>query len=102
MRCSFSGLYHELSASSPRSSLGVFALSADKEINRFQATIEHNSTHHEPHTLQPTQTGENLRVKYLLCKGGAPEKPIQENSYWDLHIWIDLVGPSQSVNTQGF
>lgn len=66
-----------------------------EELDRFQATVEHNSTHHEPHTLEPTQTGENLRVKYLLYKGGAPETPTQENAYRDLHIWIDVVDSSQ-------
>lgn len=75
---------------------------AREELDRFQATVEHNSTHHEPHTLEPTQTGENLRVKYLLYRGDAPEAPTQENAYRDLHIWIDVVDPSQAVKTQGF
>ena len=67
-----------------------------EEIDRFQATVEHNATHHEPHTLQPTQSGEDLRVKYLLYKGSAPENPTQENAYRDLHIWIDVIEPSTS------
>ena len=67
-----------------------------EEIDRFQATVEHNATHHEPHTLQPTQPGENLRVKYLLYKGSAPETPTQENAYRDLHIWIDVVDQTEA------
>jgi len=67
-----------------------------EEIDRFQATVEHNATHHEPHTLQPTQPGEDLRVKYLLYKGSAPETPTQENAYRDLHIWIDVIDPNDS------
>ncbi|ELZ50457.1 hypothetical protein C464_02615 [Halorubrum coriense DSM 10284] len=66
-----------------------------EEIDRFQATVEHNGTHHEPHTLRPGQPGENIRVKYLLYKGSAPETPTEENSYRDLHIWIDVGGSSQ-------
>ena len=62
-----------------------------EEIDRFQTTVDHNSTHHEPHTLRPTQSGEDLRVKYLLYKGTAPESPAEENAYRDLHIWIDVV-----------
>lgn len=64
------------------------------EIERFQTTVEHNTTHHEPHTLRPTQPGEDLRVKYLLYKGGAPDTPTQANAYRDLHIWIDVVDPN--------
>ncbi|TKX63403.1 DUF1616 domain-containing protein, partial [Halorubrum sp. SP9] len=67
-----------------------------EEIDRFQATVEHNATHHEPHTFQAPQPGENLRVKYLLYKGSAPEVPTQENAYRDLHIWVDVVSPSEA------
>jgi len=43
------------------------------------------------HVLEPTRTGEELRVQYLLYAGEAPETPTRENSYRDLHLWIDVV-----------
>ncbi|WP_434522847.1 DUF1616 domain-containing protein [Halorubrum sp. AS12] len=67
-----------------------------EEIDRFQATVEHNNSHHEPHTVQPTQPGENIRVKYLLFKDSVPETPTQENAYRDLHIWIDVLNPNEA------
>jgi uncharacterized membrane protein len=61
-----------------------------EELARFETTIEHNETHHERHTLAPTRTGENLRVKYLLYKNTTPETPTEANAYRDLHLWIDV------------
>ncbi|MDB9235645.1 DUF1616 domain-containing protein [Halorubrum ezzemoulense] len=60
------------------------------EIDRFEATVSHNETHHQQHTLRPTQTGEDLRVQYLLYKGSLPDTPTSENAYRDLHLWIDV------------
>ena len=62
------------------------------EIDRFEATVPHNETHHQQHTLRPTQTGENLRVQYLLYKRGLPDTPTSENAYRDLHLWINVEG----------
>ncbi|QAU13477.1 DUF1616 domain-containing protein [Halorubrum sp. BOL3-1] len=65
-----------------------------QEIDRFTATLDHNTTHHEQHQLQPTRTGENLRVQYLLYDGEPPETPTQETAYRDLHLWVDVVDSS--------
>jgi uncharacterized membrane protein len=62
------------------------------EIDRFQATVEHNATHHERHTLRPTRSGEDLRVQYLLFRDDVPADPTSENAYRDLHLWIDVNG----------
>jgi len=63
-----------------------------QEVDRFSTTLEHNATHHERHVLL-SQRGlvKNLRVQYLLYAGEAPETPTRENSYRDLHLWIDVV-----------
>lgn len=60
------------------------------ELDRLSTTIAHNETHHERHTLQPTRTGENLRVQYLLYQGEAPATPTAETAYRELHLWIDV------------
>lgn len=60
------------------------------EIDRFVATVEHNTTHHERHTLRPTRTGEDLRVQYLLYRDSVPEDPTGQNAYRELHLWIDV------------
>lgn len=60
------------------------------ELDRFETTVEHNQTHHERHTLQPTRTGEDLRVQYLLYRGDAPATPTAETAYRELHLWINV------------
>jgi len=64
---------------------------AQEEIDRFTANLEHNETHHERHTLEPTRTGDNLRIQYLLYTNEpVPDTPTRENAYRDLHLWIDV------------
>lgn len=60
------------------------------EIDRFVATLEHGGTHHERHVLEPTMTGENLHVQYLLYIDDVPSTPTSENAYRDVHLWIDV------------
>ncbi|TKX87534.1 DUF1616 domain-containing protein [Halorubrum sp. SS5] len=60
------------------------------EIDRFEATLDHNATHHERHVLRPTRTGEDLRVQYLLYRDVVPADPTGENAYRELHLWIDV------------
>ena len=63
------------------------------EIDRFDATVEHNETHQERHALRPMRSGEDLRVQYLLYRDSVPEEPTGENAYRDLHLWIDVTEP---------
>ena len=63
------------------------------EIDRFTTSVAHNETHHERHTLTPTQTGTDLRVKYLLYRGDAPATPTAETAYRDLHLWMNVSEP---------
>lgn len=60
------------------------------ELDRFTTTVDHNETHHERHTLQPSRAGENLRVKYLLYDSAVPDTPTAETAYRDLHLWVDV------------
>ena len=62
------------------------------EIDRLDAIVEHNETHHERHTLRPTRSGKDLRVQYLLFRDDVPTDPTSENAYRDLHFWIDVEG----------
>lgn len=60
------------------------------EIDRFGATLEHNSTRHERRTLSPTFSGEDLRLQFLLYRGAPPEEPTVKNAYRDVRLWIDV------------
>ena len=63
------------------------------EIDRFTTpAIADNETWHYDHDIQPTMSGDDLRVQYLLYRGEPPAEPTLENSYRDVHLWIDVEG----------
>jgi uncharacterized membrane protein len=62
-----------------------------QELDRFQsAAINDNETWQQQHAIQPTMTGERLRVQYLLYRDAPPASPTVKNAYRDLHLWIDV------------
>ena len=60
-------------------------------LDQFSMTLAHNESNYHTYELQPTMLGEDLRVVFLHFKGDVPSEPSRENSYRDLHIWIDVV-----------
>jgi uncharacterized membrane protein len=60
------------------------------ELDRFEATLEHDETLHEEYSVAPTMAGEDLRLSFLLYDEEVPEEPTRENAYRDLHLWIDV------------
>lgn len=60
------------------------------ELDRFELRLGHNETWQEPRDVTATQSGENLRLQYLLFRGEPPEAPTQETAYRDLHLWVDV------------
>jgi len=61
-----------------------------ERLDEMSTTLEHNETWHQSHELTPTQTGEDLRIQYLLYRGDPPAEPTRENAYRDLHLWVDV------------
>jgi uncharacterized membrane protein len=62
-----------------------------QELDRFSSPlIGDNETWHRTHDIQPSMTGENLRVQYLLYRSSPPATPTAENAYRTLHLWIDV------------
>jgi uncharacterized membrane protein len=61
-----------------------------QQLDRFDATLNHNETVHQKHELEPTMTGEDLRVQYLLYRGDPPIEPTGDNAYRTVHLWIDV------------
>lgn len=60
------------------------------ELDRFSGTLEHQETWHRKYRIVPTIAGERLRLTFLLYTGDVPEEPTRENSYQDLHLWINV------------
>ena len=60
------------------------------EVDRFQATVEHNETWMDRIEVTPTFAGEDLRLAFLLYEDESPAEPTVENSYRFVHLWVDV------------
>jgi uncharacterized membrane protein len=65
----------------------------ESELRRFRTQVGHNETWHLQHNVTPTMTGERLRLTYLLYTGEVPADPTVENSYRELHLWVNVTAP---------
>jgi uncharacterized membrane protein len=65
----------------------------ESELRRFQTQVAHNETWHLQHNVTPRMTGERLRLVYLLYQGEPPAEPTVENSYRELHLWVNVTAP---------
>ncbi|WP_276297122.1 DUF1616 domain-containing protein [Haloarcula ordinaria] len=69
---------------------GSAEVTARTELHRFETTVEDNETRQIEHSVTPKVTGENYRVVYLLYADEPPERPTAENSYRNLHLWVEI------------
>jgi len=61
-----------------------------QEVQRFSQTLAHDETWKETATVDPTITGEGLRLIFLLYTETPPEDPSTENAYRSLYTWVDV------------
>jgi len=70
-------------------------LSAE-EFARYQTDLPDNETDHRTVQIEPTTTGQRLRVAFMLYRGDAPVEPSIETAYRETHLWVNV-----SENTTG-
>lgn len=71
------------------------AVAEQRELNRFQATLDHNETWRREHSPNATLTGDAIRVQYLLYRGDAPEDAERSTAYRTAHFWLNASEPSE-------
>jgi uncharacterized membrane protein len=74
-------------------SSGAISVEEETELRRFQVTLADNETVRHSHTITPTMTGDNLRLKYLLYRGDAPSDPKASTASLDQHLWVNVTAP---------
>ena len=68
-----------------------------RELDRFGTTIAHNESWHYTYDLEPTMTGENQRIVWLLFPGGdVPADPSMDDTEYSVHLWVDVSESSDS------
>lgn len=60
------------------------------ELDRFDATLEDGETLESEHVVTPDQSGENLRLTYLLYVGEPPDSPGEDDAYRSTYVWVDV------------
>lgn len=60
------------------------------ELDRFHVELDHGDRTVVEHELEPTRTGESLRVSYLLYVDGAPDQPSLSNADTTVHFFTDV------------
>ncbi|WP_255170527.1 DUF1616 domain-containing protein [Natrononativus amylolyticus] len=60
------------------------------ELERFETRLSHNDSWHHPHELEPTMTGDDIRIVWLLYPDEVPEEPSTENTEYSVHLWVDV------------
>jgi len=63
---------------------------------RYSTQVAHNETAMRNVSIQPTMTGERLRVVFLLYKGDPPATPTVDNAYRELHLWVNVSAANES------
>lgn len=61
------------------------------ELDRFVFALAHGDQLVHEHEVEPTLTGDNLRLTYLLYTNGAHENPTLENAEQSVHITVNVV-----------
>ena len=61
------------------------------ELDRFEPTLAHNESWLHPHAVEPTFTGENVRLVWLLFPDGeVPAEPSTDDTEYWVHLWVDV------------
>lgn len=59
-------------------------------LRTFDLQLDHNETWQRSHTVRPSFQGTELRLTYLLYRGSAPRNPTVNNSYREVHLWVNV------------
>jgi len=61
----------------PNATVNETVVREQRELDRFETTVANNESWHQTYDLEPTMTGENQRIVWLLFPGGeVPAEPL--------------------------
>lgn len=60
------------------------------ELDRFEVSLQDGETVETEHAVTPEQSGQDLRLTYLLYVEDPPESPSEENAYRSTYVWVDV------------
>ena len=60
-----------------------------ERLRQFEREVPANGTWQEPHQIDPSMTGENVRVVYLVYQETLPDDPTRAGADKSVFIWVD-------------
>ena len=61
-----------------------------QRLGTYEEPLAPGETVTREHTVGPTMTGEDLRLRYLLYRSDPPADPTGAEAYRTLHLWVDV------------
>jgi len=62
-----------------------------RELDRFEAQVDHGKTWRRAHDLEPTASGEDVRIGWLLYVDDEPDNPSTTDA--DYHVYLTTGEP---------
>ena len=66
----------------------------EETLHRFTPSLGVDETWQRPHRIEPTLTGRQLRLTYLLYRGDPPSEPTIDTAYQEVHLRINVADHS--------
>ncbi|ELY96335.1 hypothetical protein C484_01435 [Natrialba taiwanensis DSM 12281] len=78
------------------------SVAEQRELKRFETELEHGRTWNHAHDVQPTVSGETVRLAWLVyLDGDVPESPSLENADYSTHRWVEVSAPAEPEEGDG-
>jgi uncharacterized membrane protein len=62
-----------------------------QRVDRFETTLEPGANETIERSIAPTIVGEEIRLRFLLYEGSAPDSPSKATADESLQVWTDVV-----------
>ena len=73
-----------------RNGTGGVAVTERERVQTLESQVPANETWTATHQVEPSMTGEDLRLAYFVYRGDAPETPTAENAEGHVHLWVTV------------
>jgi len=70
-------------------------VTASQRLDAYSVTLEDGETDRQARELEPSLTGERLRLTAMLFRGDAPPQPTNERAYRSTYLWVNVTTPPQ-------
>ncbi|WP_049923588.1 DUF1616 domain-containing protein [Halopiger djelfimassiliensis] len=72
-------------------------ITEQRELDRLQVNLDHNESWHHTYDLEPTMTGDDVRIVWLLYPDNdVPETPSLETTEYYTDLWITVTPSNES------